>query len=146
MTDPRTLSPRKIFEAISEGKLKPQYIGKHTYETLEQMIFSWFNGFKPQVMTHREVRDALQKLIGIYDAIKKDITPDKKRELLLIDIYANLKNSVDNIDSNKDKSLIGAICEMTEKSLIELEEKPCECKDPNNAIKTNQEDDGLMHS
>lgn len=148
--NPRKLSPRKIMEAISEGHLKPQYIGKHTLETLSQMLFSLFNKFKPQTMTHRQIRDWLQKLIGIYDAIKKDLE-EKEKTYLLLGIHEKLLPYVENLNSNKDKALVGAICEMTQRGLNELEDnekKPCGCqeeKTKDDVIKTNQDDDGLMH-
>jgi len=147
--NPRKLSPRKILEAISEGHLKPQYIGKHSYDSLKQMISSLFNEFKPDVMTHREIRDWLQKLIGIYDAIKKDI--GEPQPILLKEIHERLLPYVESIDSNKDRALVGAICEMTQTALndldedVEDEEKPCECTENKIKEPTKINDDGLVH-
>lgn len=151
----RKLSPRKILEAISDGNLKPRYIGKHTFDSLKQMIFSLFNEFKPQTMSHREIRDWLTKIIGVYDAINKDIGIGEPKEVLLNTIHEKLLLYVESLDSNKDRALVGAICQMTQKPLAELEqdEKPCECEEQakqiskDDAIKSNQDDDddGLMH-
>jgi len=151
--NPRKLSPRKIMEAISEGDLKPQYIGKHSYDTLKQMSFSLFNEFKPQTMQHREIRDWLSKLIGVYDAIKKDLTEEEEKKYLLSGINEKLLPFVRSIDSNKDRALVSAICVMTQKALSDLEideEKPCDCEKQipkDDAIKSNpdDDDDGLMH-
>lgn len=134
--NPRNLSPRKILEAISNGGLKPKYIGKHTFETLDQMQFSLFNAFKPQTMNHREIRDWLAKLIGVYDATKQDIEEPKEKEILLSKIYKKLESFVTKIDSNKDKALVSAICEMSQCALHDLEEeKSTECEEPKKEIK-----------
>jgi len=145
--NPRTLSPRKILESISNGERKPRYIGKHSFETLNQMILSLFNEFEPQTMMHAEIRDWLTKIIGVYDAINKDI---EMPHILLGSIYEQLLPYVQSIDSNKDRTLVGAICEMTQRGLNDLEwegEKPKEIS-KDDAIKSNQDDDdddGLMH-
>lgn len=118
---PKKLSARKIMELISEGDLKPQHVGKHTIETLEQTQKSLFNSFNPKTMTKREIKTFFDKLLSIFVSVQ-ELPQSLKQETLCKRIYANLQLHVNVVDYDKDRALVGAIAEMSQKII-----KDCEC-------------------
>lgn len=85
-------SAREISKEISQGKIKPQHLGKKSFAVLQQELFSLKNSHKPRTMTNSDWEKFQQKLSSIKNGISK--LDNKKHQ-------RSLNNEVDKIFQGK---------------------------------------------
>ena len=85
-------SAREISKEISQGKIKPQHLGKKSFAVLQQELFSLKNSYKPRTMTNTD----WIKFSANLDSIKKGIEKleDKKQQ-------RSLNNEIEKLSQGK---------------------------------------------